>query len=76
MRIPVPDKQEQQALTNLANGKVEEYLCRALDNVKTNLITQREESVMRTLQGQGQLINDLLGLINPTKHSPTNGKRQ
>lgn len=75
MRIPAPDAQQARELQNLANGKVEEYLRKVLDNVKTNLITQREESVVRTLQGQGQLLNDLLGLIDPTKNPPTSGKR-
>lgn len=76
MKLPSPDTQQMRALTDLANGKVEEYLCEVLDNVKANLITQREESVVRTLQGQGQLVNELLGLINPAKHSSTSGKRR
>ena len=75
MRVPKPDRQQQLALTNLANSAGEAYLCAALEDIKSNLVTQSEESVIRTLQGQGRLISELLGLINPSKYSPTSGKR-
>jgi hypothetical protein len=69
-----PSEHEKATLQQLRGSAVEAFLSRAYADVKEQLLTQSAPDTVRLLQGQGQLLRQILGYINPEGFS-TNGKR-
>jgi len=69
-----PSSQESKEFLNLRSSGVHKYLEKVYDDMREQLVTQSDESVLRRIQGQAQLTRKLLEMIAPDGLS-TNGKR-
>lgn len=68
------DEREKRDLADLRGGPVHALVSRSYEAIKEQLVLQSDPDRVRTLQGQAQVLRELLGLINPDGFS-TNGKR-
>lgn len=64
----IPDSyQLQSAFNDLDDTKVHEWFTDRLEEIKTQLIHCQEESTLRTLQGRGLMLSDILNSIESAK---------